>query len=83
MSNGTMWARHQSTLLLYLSSGVSEPQLVKACAFQVLEVWIQDQASFGGWSIPSCAVGDVVKGLISPKGRVSLAGSEGDSEQSS
>lgn len=51
--------------------------------FQVLEVWIQDQASFGGWSIPSCAVGDVVKGLISPKGRVSLAGSEGDSEQSS
>lgn len=75
MSNGTVWGRHQSRLLLYLSSGVSGPRLVKACVLWVLE-WIQDQASFGGWSSPSCAVGDVCKGLIPPKGRVSLAGSE-------
>lgn len=48
MSNSTMWGRHQHTFLLYLSSGASEPQLVKACMLQVLEVWIQDQTSFGG-----------------------------------
>lgn len=64
------------TFLLYLSSDVSEPQLVKACVLQMVEVRIQ--GSFWGLECsPSCAVGDVVKGLISPKGRVCLAGSRG------